>query len=323
MRQFWTIAVNAFMELVRQPIFLLLMTSSAVFIIFLAAVPYFGFGDDPKLVKDSALAVTFLSGLFGAVLCASSSIAREVRTGTALAVLAKPVGRARFLLAKYFGLAAALGLLTFANLISALLASRMAFDAYGDADLLALKVYFGFLLLAYLAGGFSNYFLRRPFVADTFFLTLLLMTLSFVVLGFFDKEGKVQTFAREIDWRLLSAGLLIMFAVWILAGLSLACSTRLDTIPTLAVCTGIFLLGLVSDYLIGRHIAGSHGITHWLLQAAYAVVPNWQNFWLADALEGGQKIPLSYLAKGFGYLAAYVSASLAFALVLFEDRELS
>ena len=323
MRQFWTIAVNAFMELVRQPIFLLLMTSSAVFIIFLAAVPYFGYGDDPKLVKDSALAVTFLSGLFGAVLCASSSIAREVRTGTALAVLAKPVGRARFLLAKYFGLAAALGLLTFANLISALLASRMAFDAYGDADLLALKVYFGFLLLAYLAGGFSNYFLRRPFVADTFFLTLLLMTLSFVVLGFFDKEGKVQTFAREIDWRLISAGLLIAFAVWILAGLSLACSTRLDTIPTLAVCTGIFLLGLVSDYLIGRHIAGSHGITHWLLQAAYAVVPNWQNFWLADALEGGQKIPLSYLAKGFGYLAAYVSASLAFALVLFEDRELS
>ena len=323
MRQFWTIAVNAFMELVRQPIFLLLMTSSAVFIIFLAAVPYFGFGDDPKLVKDSALAVTFLSGLFGAVLCASSSIAREVRTGTALAVLAKPVGRARFLLAKYFGLAAALGLLTFANLISALLASRMAFDAYGDADLLALKVYFGFLLLAYLAGGFSNYFLRRPFVADTFFLTLLLMTLSFVVLGFFDKEGKVQTFAREIDWRLLSAGLLIMFAVWILAGLSLACSTRLDTIPTLAVCTGIFLLGLVSDYLIGRHIATSHGVTNWLLQAAYAVVPNWQNFWLADALEGGQKIPLSYLAKGFGYLAAYVSASLAFALVLFEDRELS
>jgi hypothetical protein len=31
MRQFVSIAVNAFMELVRQPIFLLLMTSSATF----------------------------------------------------------------------------------------------------------------------------------------------------------------------------------------------------------------------------------------------------------------------------------------------------
>ena len=94
MRQFVTIATNAFMELIRQPIFLLLMTSSAVFCVFLASIPYFGFGDDPKLVKDSVLAVTLLVGLLGAVLSASNSLARELRTGTALAVLSKPVGRA-------------------------------------------------------------------------------------------------------------------------------------------------------------------------------------------------------------------------------------
>src|SRR2546426_11975229 len=115
MRQFLTIASNAFMELVRQPVFLLLMTCSAVFNVFLATVPYFGFGDDPKLVKDSTLAVMLLSGLFGAVLNASASVAREVRSGTALAVLAKPVGRAQFLLAKYLGLAAALKVLTYVN----------------------------------------------------------------------------------------------------------------------------------------------------------------------------------------------------------------
>jgi hypothetical protein len=40
MRQFATIATNAFMELVRQPVFLLLMTASAVFEIFLAT-PYY------------------------------------------------------------------------------------------------------------------------------------------------------------------------------------------------------------------------------------------------------------------------------------------
>ncbi|PYI84590.1 MAG: hypothetical protein DME26_12985 [Verrucomicrobia bacterium] len=74
MRQFLTIAANAFMELIRQPIFLLLATSSVVFEVFLASVPYFGFGDDPKLVKDSTLAVMLLSGLFGAVLNASASV---------------------------------------------------------------------------------------------------------------------------------------------------------------------------------------------------------------------------------------------------------
>ena len=106
MRQFVTIATNAFMELVRQPVFLLLMTCSAVFEIFLATPYYFAFGDEPKLVKNSTLAVMLLAGLFGAVLSASASLAREIRTGTALAVLSKPVGRAQFLLAKYVGLVA-------------------------------------------------------------------------------------------------------------------------------------------------------------------------------------------------------------------------
>src|ERR1051326_4160995 len=111
MRQFVTIATNAFMELVRQPVFLLLMTGSAVFEMFLATPYYFAFGDEPKLVKNSTLAVMLLSGLLGAVLSAAASLAREIRTGTVLAVLAKPVGRAQFLLAKYVGLIAALTLL--------------------------------------------------------------------------------------------------------------------------------------------------------------------------------------------------------------------
>src|SRR5262245_19241307 len=134
MRQFITIALNAFMELVRQPVFLLLMTTSAAFEIFLATPYYFAFGDEPKLVKNSVLAVMLLARLPGAVVSASASPARELRTGTALAVLSKPVGRAQFLLAKYLGLVVALTLLTYVNLLGALLASRMAFDAYGDTD---------------------------------------------------------------------------------------------------------------------------------------------------------------------------------------------
>src|SRR6476469_9327372 len=121
MRQFITIAANAFMELIRQPVFLLLMTCSAIFTIFLATPYYFAFGDEPKLVKNTTLAVMLLAGLFGAVLSASSSLAREIRTGTALAVLSKPVGKAKFLLAKYAGLVAALTVLTYVNLVAALL----------------------------------------------------------------------------------------------------------------------------------------------------------------------------------------------------------
>src|SRR5690242_17949006 len=228
MRQFLTIASNAFMELVRQPVFLLLMTCSAVFIVFLAVVPYFGFGDDPKLVKDSVLAVMLLAGLFGAVLNASASVAQEIRSGTALAVLAKPVGRAQFILAKYVGLAGAIALLTYANLLACLLASRMAFDAYGDADTIGLGIYFLCLAIGYALGGFTNYFLRRPFVADAVFSTVAMMTVAFVVINFLDKDGKWQAFCKGVDWRMVPAGILILFALFLLAGLALACSTRWD-----------------------------------------------------------------------------------------------
>ena len=158
MRQFFTIATNAFMELIRQPVFLLLMTASVLFEIFLAVPYYFAFGDEPKLVENSALAVMLLSGLLGAVLSASASLAREIRTGTALAVLSKPVGRAQFFLAKYAGLAAALTVLSYVNLIGVLLASRMAFDAYGKTDLPALGIFAAGVAAGLRAGGLQQFF---------------------------------------------------------------------------------------------------------------------------------------------------------------------
>lgn len=317
MRQFSTIAVNALMELIRQPIFLLLMTSSSVFIVFLASIPYFGFGDDPKLVKDSALAVMLLGGLLAAVLSASNSLAREIRTGTALAVLAKPVSRAQFLLAKYLGLMGALAIVAFVNLLAALLASRMGYDAYGSTDWLALGIYCGALVIAFAMGGFSNYFLQRPFASDAVFSTIIMTVVAFVAINFFTQEGKLQVFGTGIDWRMIHAGILILFALWILAGLALLCSTRLEMMATLAICSGFFLLGLMSDYLYGMLKS------HWWASIFYAILPNWQLFWMADALEEDKIIPLAYLAKAFVYVLAYVGAALVVALGLFEERELT
>jgi ABC-type transport system involved in multi-copper enzyme maturation permease subunit len=320
MRQFFTIAINAFMELIRQPIFLLLMTGSVLFEIFLAVPYYFAFGDEPKLVDNSVLAVMLLSGLFGAVLSASSSLAREIRSGTALAVLSKPVGRAQFLLAKFAGLAAALLLLTYVNMIGVLLASRMAFDAYGKTDLPAIGIFGGGILLAYALAGFSNFFLRRTFVSDAVFAMLVFTTLAaFLVFQFTTQKESLGTMAT-VNWNLLPAAILILFALWILAAVALACSTRFDTIPTLAICSAIFLVGLMSDYFFGiRAEAGN-----WWASTLYSVIPNWQLFWLADAIETGKStFQWAYVGKAFAYMICYAGAALAVGAALFEERELS
>ncbi len=108
-------------------------------------------------------------------------------------------------------------------------------------------------------------------------------------------------------------------ALLILAALALACSTRLEVIPTLSVCSAFFLLGLVSDYFWGTRAEGGN---LWA-SVLYTVTPNWQLFWVSDLLEGQGPIPADYLGKALGYTVGYVGAVLALALVLFEERELS
>ncbi len=320
MRQFRNIAVNAFMELVRQPIFLLLMTGSVLFEIFLAVPYYFAFGDEMKLVKTSALAVMLLAGLFGAVLSASASLAREIRSGTALAVLSKPVGRAQFLLAKFTGLAAALTLLAYVNLIGVMTASWMAFDAYGSTDVRAISIFGGAIALAYLLAGFANFFLRRPFVSNAVFALVIMITLAAFIIFQFTQQMQSLGERASVDWRLVPAGILILFALWILAAIALACSTRFDIIATLAICSAIFLVGLMSDYFFGQRAA--HG--EWWASILYSALPNWQLFWLADALETGKNsLHWAYVGKALGYAICYAGAALAAGVALFEERELS
>jgi hypothetical protein len=54
------------------------------------------------------------------------------------------------------------------------------------------------------------------------------------------------------------------------------------------------------------------------------MTPNWQLFWIADAVETGRNtFHWNYFGKAAGYTVAYVVAILAVAVALFEDRELS
>jgi hypothetical protein len=233
-------------------------------------VPYFGFGGtdnapvnfDIKMVKDGALTVMFISGLFAAVICASSSLSREISTGTALAVLSKPVGRMHFIIGKYLGIIGGLTAGTYLNLIVLLLASRQAYDAYGNPDIVGVYTFGVFVALAFLCAGLVNYFLQKPFVPWAMGMLAVAMTLGFLTVCSQDKKRawwlvdsgagitaefsdiwiftdgagidnqgvpipteEKASFADGVDWDLIRLALLILFALWILAAIALMCST--------------------------------------------------------------------------------------------------
>ena len=319
MSAFFVIAWNSFRELLRQPVWGVVLAGMLTLIVLLANVSYFGFGEEARLVKTTALSIVLLAGLLSAVLSATISTAQEIRSGTAVTLLAKPVGRARFLLAKYCGLAVSLTVQTGAGLLTALLASRMAFDASGSPDWLALGVFVCAPLLAVRAGAASHYFFRRSFCSDAGLALVAAVAAAFVVINFFDRHGAAQPFGAGVDWRMFPAGLLVWLAVLVLCALALACATRLALLPTLLICSGLFVLGLMSDYLVGRAARGGSA----LAAVAHTLLPNWQLFWVADLLGGTTAVPWSYLGLSAGYALAYVVLALSLALLLFENRDLA
>jgi hypothetical protein len=316
---FLNIAWNGTRELLRQPLVLILITVPPVFMLFMAHVPYLALESENELIKDSTLAILFVVGLLAAVFCASNTLAREIRTGTALAVLAKPVSRVKFLLAKYVGVSVSLFMVVYVNVLAALLTSRVIPDFADKMDPPGLILFLGGMALGLLLAGYTNFFQHRQFVGDAVMGIVFFVSLGFLLINLMDRDWAWQPVGDLIDWRICSAGILIMFAVLVIGGIALACSTRLEMIPTLAICAIFFMVGLMTDYIFGRSAADGSIVA----QILYSVFPNWQLFWMVDVIEGETSIPISYIIQAGGYVVCYLTATLCVAVALFEDRELA
>jgi hypothetical protein len=254
------------------------------------------FRQQVKMVVDSSMATTLTLGLVVAVLCASHTVTREMKNGTVLLLLSKPVRRWNFVLAKISGIIAALSVFVFLCNLGCIVSLRIAKDQFRH-DMVAFYFYYGLIVLSALIGGARNYFTQVSFVAATINQLLIIFPLFILVLYFVPVEGKTGF----INFEVIPALILIFFAVWAMGAITVTLSTRLDLVANLTVCSIIFLLGLISNYFIGKESEASY---FWKL--VYALVPNWQFFWMADALASNTKIPYSYIAWSFVYVVLYI-----------------
>ena len=314
----WSIARNAFTESIRQPVFVVLLLGTQILLALNLSLAAFSFWDDDKLLVDLGLSTMFLAGLFLAAFTATGVFSREIQNQTVLTVISKPVGRAAFVFGKYLGVSGALlvACLIWAAVFLLTVRHQVLIAAWQGYDqpvmVFGLLAFFGSLALAL----WGNYFYGWVFASSLTAAELPLSLLAYLLVLCFSKDWHLQSPATDLNGQLLIALLLVFEALAVLCAVALACSVRLGQTMTLALCVAIFFLGLSSDYLFGRHAQD-----HAAAALAYALFPNLQTFWLADALTQQHPVTAAYVFSATGYGALYVLAALGLAVALFQTRE--
>ena len=127
-RTHW-IARITFLEAVRQRLFSFLLLLGAALAVSSVAFRFLNFGHgELKFVADFGFGILFLFGSLLAVVMTAQLLYAELDNRTALTLLAKPVSRSEFLLGKFFGVWAVLGvfIVLLCSILAGVLLTRAA-----------------------------------------------------------------------------------------------------------------------------------------------------------------------------------------------------
>lgn len=313
-----TIARNTFVESIRQPVFVVLFIISTLALTLNVSLAAYTLKNDDKLLVDLGLSTLFLAGLFAAAFTATGVLSQEIENKTVLTVISKPVGRPLFVLGKFFGVAAAIALLYWAQSMIFLLTVRHQVMQTASHNLDGPVILFGVgaIFIALVGSLLANYLYHWVFPSTFVASAAILITVAYGLVLVIGKEWAFQSPAADFPPQLAIGLVLVFEALLIIVAIAIATSTRLGQIMTLVICSGVFLFGLVSDYVLGGW-ADVGGVRQWI----YQIVPNLQILWPADALTQEFPIPPRYVGYVTAYSAMYVAAILAVATSLFQTRE--
>lgn len=323
-RQFYTLAVLTAIEAVRQPICLLLTAGCVLFTALTPLLLMHNFGEDGKLARDSGLALQFVFGLFIACYTASSCLDREMRTGTASAVLSKPISRETFFLAKFAGTVGVIVLFSICSSVSTLLSERVSMKFVYTSEMVGYITDWrmGGLLVAapfvaFFLAGLLNYYRKRPFESTAFGLMMVVLIMVLLAGGFFERTGKFAPYDLRVHTGIVSVSVMVTLALIVISSIAITLSAQLSIVPTMTICSAVFLLGLMSDYLFGQRALGSP-----VFMVIYRIIPDWQNFWTVDVLADGGSVPWRYVLHAAAYAVSYSAGVIFLGLLSFGRKEM-
>lgn len=274
MRKTWSIAHATALEILSEPLSLLVLLAALVLTVLAPAFHYHQFGEATRMARDAGLSSIFTCGTVIAIFGTIRAFRREVESGTMAMALAHPISRTSFFLAKTVGACAAY--LVFAAIV--FFTALVIVDGAAIGGMIAAKSGdiarlhgpnfaegVGVIVLPLVIGAALNRFARFRFVLSSFVLALLL-SIAFAGLSIL----------RDAVWplRLLPVAALIGMFAFVLLSASAAFAVRLKA-NAAASAAGVVLLILL---------------------------PAIGNYYMADALSKGGAVPWSYV--GCAVLAA-------------------
>jgi ABC-type transport system involved in multi-copper enzyme maturation permease subunit len=268
--QIFAIARNTFFESLRQPVTLVVVVAAALLLVMSNPLAAFTMGEDQRMLIDIGLATIFLAGAVLASFLATNVLGREIANRTALTVISKPVSRPVFMLGKYFGVLAALLVACLAlTLVFMLVEMHSVLQTVRDPIHVPVMIFgFGGVALAVVAAVWCNYFYSMSFTSTVIFLSVPILLVAYVLTLNFDPDFSRHSMADSFKGNIWLATIALAMCVAMLAAIAVSVSTRLGQVMTLAVTVGLFMLGLLSDWIFGRMLRGLE--YDWLARATEA-----------------------------------------------------
>ncbi len=326
------IAKNTFIETLRQPIYGTIIIAALLLMLLAPAISAYTLDEDIKMLRELGLSTLFLAGLFIAVFAATGAITEEIETGTIATVLSKPISRPVFVIGKFTGLAAAVTLAHLICTVAYLMAIRhgvleRASDEVDWTVVLAAGVA---VALTFFLTAFLNYSYDWSVPATGITIGTLSLAAAMLFLYIVDRDWRINPANNGFHAFDIYASLLLLMALITLVAMAVLFSTRFNVVITLTCCVGVFLLGLISDWVFGRFaIRNIAEPTYlWLDKAGIlaakigtVIIPNLQIYWVSDAIYETGVVPASYLLLALGYTAFYTAGILALSIALFQRRQ--
>jgi ABC-type transport system involved in multi-copper enzyme maturation permease subunit len=313
-----SVALAAFREGVRQPLFWLMFVFAVVAMLISIFLPYYTFGDDFKMMKHIGFDIAMLVPAVFAVVLASMSISEEIEGRTAITLMSKPVSRRQFLLGKFTGILLATFFMT--GLLGWSLQWALFYKSLPGVDWM-------------------------PNLSDP-----LQEQIMPVMVGLAERvspSGEAGSFIQGMaqwgtDTLTILPGLVIGFChVMLLLAVAAALATRLPMVVTLVSCLILFVLGnlapvlvrvaegLQRNYRLEHQGQGSaaYDLVQFIARLFDTVLPALDYFNLGPAIVRDRPLPLAdygvYVGSVVIYALLYSAAALLFGLILFEDRDLA